>query len=395
MAVPTDNSCEPLAIADLFPKSKVWKSPKDELFVERVEKGTTWSVSEMRSSFEKVVMHWVLGAMEAQIQLPGYHLAHAFEGFSYFWDANAIYKALKLVSYQNKPSAWVFAKKAKWKGQGITLFNSLCHVSASMQEREKSRVRRHVNELLLPTTSLSTPLLMALLAQWSICTHAKGGFIEFHARQAASEMLNSLTTASVAGSQCAIDIVDKPTWQPPFPGREEAETAATLVLDKQGHVKLEALLSYFRRSDQGHKELLLQRAVTKVLHGHQSQCSIANLLQALVLCDPLEFILKQLCYKIGYRVERVLQRTLTGEATGPLWASSVDIEDVMDNNDRLDQEILKHMAIASGHVKNFNNFTFATDDAHVGGPSLCNTVVVCKDNTAIPMIPQASATENL
>ena len=67
---------------------------------------------------------------------------------------------------------------------------------------------------------------------------------------------------------------------------------------------------------------------------------------------------------------------------------------IMDNQ-RLDQELLRHLYACVELSRGHTNFTFAHDKANVGGPHLLNTVVVLDTNLAMLQCPQVETRKAL
>ena len=65
------------------------------------------------------------------------------------------------------------------------------------------------------------------------------------------------------------------------------------------------------------------------------------------------------------------------------------------DNQRLDQELLRHLYACVELSRGHTNFTFAHDKANVGGPHLLNTVVVLDTNLAMLQCPQVETRKAL
>jgi len=175
-----------------------------------------------------------------------------------------------------------------------------------------------------------------------------------------------------------------PTW----PLKDEHEPDFKLVVEADGMVRLKPLRDACMTMGVEKKMSKLWSSIFSVTQGEVDRVHISDLLQASSKKDESRWLFKQLSWKLSSRIENlILQALRTGSKLG-ISAKTLDLLDIMWDNNRLDSEILKHCVAAKQQSAGFLNFTILTDEAHVGGPSLFNSVVVLKTNLAIPQLPQ-------
>jgi hypothetical protein len=96
---------------------------------------------------------------------------------------------------------------------------------------------------------------------------------------------------------------------------------------------------------------------------------------------------ERVVWKLVSRLDYLIMSSLKTGSGSLLRATTCDLLDILWNRRRLDYELVKQVAAQTTYAAGRVNYSFATDEAHVGGPSLFNTVVVYKDNTALLMCP--------
>ena len=127
--------------------------------------------------------------------------------------------------------------------------------------------------------------------------------------------------------------------------------------------------------------------------GHAATVDVGDLLRAFIVHDSCFGLCRQVVWKLASRLEHLVMSSLKTGSGSLLRASTCDLLDMVWNRRRLDYELVKQVAAQTTYAAGRVNYSFATDEAHVGGPSLFNTVVVYKDNTALLMCPQVRPIE--
>jgi len=385
----SNDAVPPIPVGELFKKKSLWIDSRGEIHIEDVASHNVVSLGDLNSRFERVEVSWSTGALGSFVKHSTYRIMFPRHAFMFYWDLIAFYGPFKLETYEGVPSCWAWHQQDGFRQRGRSLFGSDEHVATSEGATDSKRATLPIGSLVLPTTSVSTALLVGLAPRWVQFPCNGGGFPSDKSKNGARELLAGWAAVATNQEGYSMSLVHVVDWQPPWPGKEEREPFIVLNVDREGMFSVDALESAML--DLGNK--VVWRAVAKelaaVTRGRLHRASVDELLLALVKVPRVTYLFCQVAWKLAWRLETMMLRSLSGKGAAAIKTSIVDIMDVMWNNKRLDQELVKQLLVSADHARNFLNWTYASDEAHVGGPSLANTVVVCRDNVALPMLPQA------
>ena len=103
----------------------------------------------------------------------------------------------------------------------------------------------------------------------------------------------------------------------------------------------------------------------------ESVANMAEVLCALVAGQVSQALFVQIIWKLGWRIEKLLEDTLQRGGGSLLRAETVDLLSILWDNRRLDVEVVKQLFANTARGASLTNFTFAADEAHVGGGARC------------------------
>ena len=125
--------------------------------------------------------------------------------------------------------------------------------------------------------------------------------------------------------------------------------------------------------------------------------SLQEVLLALASGKGKPSLLRQIAFFVTFQLELGVLAVLRGHPWGSrgLAARGNHLMKLIMDNERLDQELLRHLYACVELSRGHRNFTFAHDKANVGRPHLLNTVVVLDTNLAMLQCPQVETTKAL
>lgn len=187
-----------------------------------------------------------------------------------------------------------------------------------------------------------------------------------------------------------ISVFRSPSWRPPWPAEDEGAPDLIVRVAEGGRLSLENLRAQVSLRGPPKEWSAFWGQCADTFGRDQEHVGLVEFLLLLQVQKKLRHIFTQLLWAISLKLEYKVMCALKrgAPATSSLQVEVGAIVNLSWNVRRMDQELRKHLAscrrLTAGHL----NFTFATDKASVGGPSLQNTLVVLANGSALLQAPQ-------
>ena len=393
-AVDGSDSLAPLPFDDVFKGKKLWRAADGELFVENTRTKIVASLWDQWARYERADVEIMVGVLKLPCKHTCYITGWLRHGTRVFWDAVDIFKVLQLTTHNGVVGRRVYSNKDMFTKLSVQLCGSSDHAAKSFRQSGRSRrpregEARFVDDWArLPQMSLSTALFVLCLSRWVSLPTKRGGFYHSADKAAGITFLSCLTRAAAAGNGYQIPVVLDPHWMPPWPGKEEKLPNVNLTVRSDGAVDLREFERVLHSVGIHAKMRIFWKQLLTITGGEARTVDVGDLLRSFLSQDYCSGFFRQVVWKLASRLDYLIMSSLKTGSGSLLRATTCDLLDILWNRRRLDYELVKQVAAQTTYAAGRVNYSFATDEAHVGGPSLFNTVVVYKDNTALLMCPQ-------
>lgn len=365
---------------DLF-SQKLRKTKVDALVVEENREGHPhrWSLTQKMKMHEFLEVVLQAGALLGTLGFHAFRLSVPQGGCHYFWDVFKLFRILKLKSYKGKPSGWWWSGHGSWLRyvQGyLPTGNSILHSRRIM--KEEFHLPTDMTYRFLARPSLSTFSLFSLASRWHKLSAKNGGFVRDVDREAAGDLLKSISRATLAYGGFEVPLRACASWAPPWPCRESSPEDATLVVTDEGTVDLSCLNDKELPSEAVTWWKVLVRA--NVIKPGAAVVTVMALLAATVGVKALRPLFVQVAWFAAVRLEHCMSQRLAGQPpcnAAVLQVKSLNLLDLVKVPERLGHELLKYVIGCKGASarRKRNNFFFSTDKVSLGYTSVTNTFI--------------------
>ena len=314
-------------------------------------------------------------------------------GTRFFVDLRSIFAALQLTQFKGIPSKWVYASKDRWlrqcgpMGVNAIVMGQDCSEKVDFQSK------------CLPFPSISLPMTFYLTMIWSSAPKNVGGFENHKHRDAAYELLVSLSNASLEHLQPRSHVVDfdlSPNWTCLWPRPQPPGDLLPVQLDSRG-IHLQAFEPNSSSPNPHLIKLWTQAKLSQLLSpGGDGFVSVplftrALITNCLVVAKP---ILSQLAWFVADALELKSLLQVTGKFPEGSRGTSSKLElttpaDSFANKYMLAKAVNGYVASTRSCRSNWQNFTISTDKGDGGQLPLQQTAISFPDNMMIFAIPQA------
>ena len=378
---------EPIMVSEAFPKI-LWCADDGELFMETKATGEVISLSNQAQRHEAVTIDVRMLPLGTAGSFSAYKLAWPRAGCFFFWHGQSLYTVLSFKTYKGVSSLWVFENKATWRKFYVEFFNDETHFVDSFRTDCSHRVQAAL-PLSLPTCSLSTAGVLALLTRWTTPSPKAGGLRKLDDRRVAKILLDAF--ARIAGGEAPLKIPLRlnTDWMPTWPARDFTEEHLHVVLHADGSVDVAELLAA-NPNERWFGNGTMDALATLQLQRTQAtgRVDFTALMEWMMTADAkIRCLGRQLVVKVAFQIEQMMLHALRHPVAGNIWVRTVNLMDLLWDKHRLDAELIKHCLAARDATVGVRNATIASDEVHVGGPNLMNSVLVLASNLAIPFAP--------
>jgi len=231
-----------------------------------------------------------------------------------FWNLHDVYKYLLLTAYNNQPSKWLHACSPSWlRHLKAVIADELLVFGTYLNDTCSARLDMPWAQRCLPTSSLATCGLLAMLARWAYCPPATGGMNEARSRAAACELMMTMLSWTIdVPEDIFLRLLLVPSWNATWPRPAPLpDTASCIVLVMQhGELDLQPLVDA-ATGQRPHNVLARSwlRALGKTLNLRETLVPVLTFLMACTLARPLASLSGQLMWWLSLELERRLAQT--------------------------------------------------------------------------------------
>lgn len=381
-----------LLLEDWFGR-QLWRSAESqELFV-RDKSGAghkCWSLTKRQEKFKDATVVGVCGDLRSPMTMQCYVLDWPRgNGCRFLWSLADVYRNLKLTTYNNTPSKWVFAKKVSFMERSGRLGGHGTHIFSGRLASHHERSPDPIEDF-LPEPSATTSSFLDTLVRSATNTHRKGGFLDLKAKRKACILLEAVLRGAALWQPFKLQVSCEDS-RVQWPREGVSVVHARLIVDSAGNVDL-AELDTFRDSQHGFAtSCVWLRELAKLdLADESGDVSLQTLLISIAGESDFENLYSQLIHWTARHVEKHLTLSLESPKPHPhaLACERVDLLALLWDTRRLDFQLLKHLSSWAQTTRGKTRFSIALDEANIGGPTLHNSFIAQPDNSGYPGPPQ-------
>lgn len=379
--------CDP----DDFLKLQLYQDEgTQELFTRQVLASgvaATTALEVERARFVAASLTLFVGANHSRLTFEVFVFRRARAGRSkVFWSFHSLYPALALTSYKSVPSKWVWRGMQRW-ASFLNSFGGVAGICQSTSCDHEAGPVSAKSEKCLPTTSLSTPSLVLMLARCTFTCKEQGGLDTKQSRAASLAIFEALL-ACVADMVVIMKVVFEDHWLCAWPRPHRTISSDVCVLRLDGGVL--NLGSMVERAASGSR--IPKKWVASMLTAAERRCPSLPLLEVFRKCIGFKSLfpfLAQLTWQVSVLIESALSggRKQGGVAKAFEFTPNYDW---MADERTMQAYLCRYVSATLEHSRSQQFYSIATDNGHLGGYPLQNTLITFPDNRAIiapPAVP--------
>ena len=299
-----------------------------------------------------------------------------------FWGLFDIHKLLATKGFSGQASKWAWDSMPAWRRPTIDHLGGN-HIILSKHAGTADQKKQSVPfcDRMLSQPSVTSALLVMLLARWGHCVPARGGLRDPGSQQAASDFLRALILFTCgATTEREIIIVFDENWQCMWPRPNVVPDGCfqfPFQFNEDGTIDLKPLLCLQAGMDQSRVARAWSSAVFETQLGQAvaGTVQLGWILGKAAGQKKLKSFAAQLVWQLSRQLDAALAKD-TGRASDTAWLSLEVIDGrVRVNSDNMDEQLFAYASAGVTASLGRHAFGFATDKANPCAGSIANSVI--------------------